>query len=272
MFGFTLYQLFWYFFIYAFLGWCVEVIFCTITTGEWVNRGFLNGPICPIYGVGMCIVLLVLTPLRHSLLALFIGSFLLTSALELVTGFVLKKVFHTSWWDYSNEPFNLGGYICLGFSLAWGLGGTLVMRLLHPPVGRLVAAVPHTLGLVLGAVIFVLFVVDCIATLRILLGFRKSLRELSAIAASLRKGSDALSHNLSDATRAGGILLAEQKTEWQAKLPALEARYDILRAELTDTRLFSTARLMRAFPNLHSLRHGDTLAELKTDIQKKLRR
>ena len=122
MFGFSVYQLLWYFFIYAVLGWCVEVIFCTATTGQWVNRGFLNGPLCPIYGFGMVIVLLCLTPLQGSLPLLFLGSFLLTSALELVTGFVLKKAFHTTWWDYSDQPFNLGGYVCLGFSLAWGLG------------------------------------------------------------------------------------------------------------------------------------------------------
>ena len=131
MFGFSVYQLLWYFFIYAVLGWCVEVIFCTATTGQWVNRGFLNGPLCPIYGFGMVIVLLCLIPLQGSLPLLFLGSFLLTSALELVTGFVLKKAFHTTWWDYSDQPFNLGGYVCLGFSLAWGLGGMAAVSYTH---------------------------------------------------------------------------------------------------------------------------------------------
>ena len=146
---FTLYQLLWYFFIYAFLGWCLEVVFCTVNSGRWVNRGFLNGPVCPIYGTGMCIVLLVLEPLAGNTLLLFLGSMVLTSALELVTGFVLKKAFHTSWWDYSDQPFNIGGYICLKFSLAWGLAGMAAVRLLHPPIARLVDRLPHTAGWVL---------------------------------------------------------------------------------------------------------------------------
>ena len=124
----------WYFFIYAFLGWCVEVVFHTITTGRWVNRGFLNGPVCPIYGVGMVLVLLALWPLRHNLFVLFLGSVVLTSTLELITGWVLKTLFHTTWWDYSDEPFQLGGYICLRFSLAWGVGGVFMVRIIHPVV------------------------------------------------------------------------------------------------------------------------------------------
>ena len=118
---YTIYELLCFFVIYSVLGWCLEVCFCTINTGQFVNRGFLNGPVCPIYGFGMVIVLVALTPLAHSLPVLFVGGALLTSALELAAGWILKKVFHTSWWDYSDVPFNLGGYICLKFSLAWGV-------------------------------------------------------------------------------------------------------------------------------------------------------
>ena len=108
---FSLYEIFWYFVIYAVLGWVVEVCFCSIKTGSFVNRGFLNGPVCPIYGFGMVAVLVCLWPLRNSMLVLYVGAVVLTSALELTTGWVLKKLFHTSWWDYSDMRFNLGGYI-----------------------------------------------------------------------------------------------------------------------------------------------------------------
>ena len=90
LFGFTVYQLFWYFCIYSVLGWCTEVVFCTVNTGKWVNRGFLNGPVCPIYGFGVLIVLCVLTPLKDNFFILFAGAALLTSLLELFTGFVLE--------------------------------------------------------------------------------------------------------------------------------------------------------------------------------------
>lgn len=139
---YTIYELLCFFVIYSVLGWCLEVCFCTINTGQFVNRGFLNGPVCPIYGFGMVIVLVALTPLAHSLPVLFVGGALLTSALELAAGWILKKVFHTSWWDYSDVPFNLGGYICLKFSLAWGVAVVAVMKGVQPAVAALVRAVP----------------------------------------------------------------------------------------------------------------------------------
>lgn len=96
------YTLCWVFLIYGFLGWCCEVIFAGVNQGKFVNRGFLNGPICPIYGCGMLLVLLILWPLRHRLLLLFIGSVALCTLLEYIVGFLLEKLFHQKWWDYSN--------------------------------------------------------------------------------------------------------------------------------------------------------------------------
>lgn len=103
-----LYLTLWIFFVYAFLGWCTEVGYAALRTGRFVNRGFLNGPVCPIYGFGVIIVLWVLEPLAEHILLLFLGSVVLTSALEWVTGLVLEKLFHQRWWDYSDEPFNVG--------------------------------------------------------------------------------------------------------------------------------------------------------------------
>ena len=95
--GFSLYQILAYFLVYSCLGWCLEVIYAAATTGEIVNRGFLNGPVCPIYGFGMVIVLFTLTPLEHSVLALYIGGVILPSVLELVGGWALYKLYRTRW-------------------------------------------------------------------------------------------------------------------------------------------------------------------------------
>lgn len=140
------YELLWIFFVYALLGWCTEVSYAALVTGKFVNRGFLNGPVCPIYGFGAAIIFLCLEPLKQNLLLLFLGSVLLTSLLELAAGFVLEKLFHQRWWDYSDEPFNLGGYICLRFSIAWGLIGLFVVDLLHPTVMLLVRLLPPYAG------------------------------------------------------------------------------------------------------------------------------
>ena len=159
-----MYLLLWIFFVYAFLGWCTEVSFAALTSGRFVNRGFLNGPVCPIYGVGVVIVLFFLDPLRGNTFLLFLGSVLLTSLLEWVTGFVLEKIFHQRWWDYSNEPFNLGGYICLRFSIAWGLACLFVVEIIHPSILWLIHLIPHTLGLVLLACFGAVIAVDLAAT------------------------------------------------------------------------------------------------------------
>ena len=103
-----------YFLIFAFLGWCSEVCFAAYKDGKFVNRGFLNGPVCPIYGFGVAGVHFV-TGLIENDAVLVVVSFLLPSLLELVTGFVLEKVFHHKWWDYSKERWKVGGYICAKF-------------------------------------------------------------------------------------------------------------------------------------------------------------
>ena len=113
------FQILWYFYIYGFLGWCSEVAFAAVAHGKFVNRGFVNGPICSIYGFGVMSVLLVLGPLKSSFWLLFGGSVLFTSAIEYLTGWVLEKVFHDKWWDYYKRPLNIKGYVCLEFSVLW---------------------------------------------------------------------------------------------------------------------------------------------------------
>ena len=128
----SLYDMMMYFFIYGFLGWCAEVIYATLKTGKFINRGFLNGPFCPIYGVGMAVCVLLLNTLVEKWYLLFIVGLLFASLLELITGFVLEKIFKTKWWDYSKEPFNIKGYVCLKFSLIWGITILLMFKTLVP--------------------------------------------------------------------------------------------------------------------------------------------
>ena len=173
---YSVYQLLGLFLIYSFLGWCTEVSFVALTRGEVVNRGFLNGPVCPIYGVGMIGVLLTLTPVSGHVPLLFLGGMALCSLVELIGGWILERVFDTRWWDYSKEPFNLGGYICLRFSIAWGLAVTFVVKLVHPALLGLVNWLPHTLGIVLEGVLYVLFLTDLGVTLTAIIGIKRRLR------------------------------------------------------------------------------------------------
>ena len=171
-----MYHLLWIFFIYAFLGWCTEVSYAALKTGRFVNRGFLNGPVCPVYGFGVVIVLWVLEPLRGNLLLLFLGSVALTSLLEWLTGFVLERLFHQRWWDYSQRFLNIHGRVCLRGFVAFGAMSVLVVRYVHPWVSSLTARLSPHATLILAAVLALLFAADLAATLVTVLGLDKRLR------------------------------------------------------------------------------------------------
>lgn len=190
------YELVWIFIIYAFIGWCTEVSYAALDTGKFVNRGFLNGPYCPIYGCGVVIVVAILTPLKENLLILFAGSFLLTSVLEYITGYILEKVFHNKWWDYSDKPFNIKGYVCLKFSIYWGLACTFIMDIIHPIIYAAIRFIPFVLGVVLLSIIMSIFVADCIITVTTILKFNKRLKIMDEMAASIHRLSDEIGENI----------------------------------------------------------------------------
>ncbi len=220
--GFSLYQVFAYFLIYSCLGWCLEVIYAAVTTGNLINRGFLNGPVCPIYGFGMVIVLFALTPLSHSLLLLYLGGVILPSALELVGGWALYKLYHTRWWDYSDYPFNIGGYICLEFSLLWGVGTLIVMKLVHPIIADAVAFIPPLVGLILMFLLYALYAADTIATAFAASDLARDLDALEKVADSMHAVSDAMTELLG--TNAMAMDQKMDESRLQFKLAAAEAR------------------------------------------------
>lgn len=270
----SLYTLCWYFYIYSFLGWCSEVAFAAIKTRHLVNRGFLNGPVCPIYGFGMLAAVTVLGPVSGSLPALFIGGALLATALELVGGWALKTLFHARWWDYSDQPLNLGGYICLGFSLLWGVAVTAVMRVLHPAVETLVGrALTNLAGAILLGLCTGLFVADLIATVITVTGLMRQLGELERITALLHKSSDLLTKQVggaalvADERLSAGREMLEDRTD--AARAELEMRRDLLRAEILDRRL-GASRLLRAFPTLKSTRYENSLRALRQELNERL--
>lgn len=127
-----------YFFIYSFLGWVLETIYAYIVLGHFNNRGFLLGPICPIYGFGMLILIVGLSRYKgHNVKLFFIASIVLTY-FEYIAGFALDAIFNLKWWDYSNDPFNINGRICLSFTFIWGIIAIIVVNYIHPFVEKIV--------------------------------------------------------------------------------------------------------------------------------------
>lgn len=170
-----------YFFIYAFFGWCCEVSFATLKTGKFVNRGFLNGPLCPIYGFGCVGIICALTPVKDNLILLFFGSMLLTSLLEFLTGFLLGKLFKQKWWDYSKEPFNIMGYVCLRMSLLWGFACVFVIKLIHPVFETLVLKLAYPANLIISLVLYAILLADLIVSVFQLIAHKKNIRKYNEL-------------------------------------------------------------------------------------------
>lgn len=274
-----------WFFLYGCIGWCVEVVYAAVKEHKLVNRGFLCGPICPIYGFGMVglVYSVQLIPLPDSgsmsAVSIFFIGMVLTTAIELVGGWVLYRLYHIRWWDYSKMKYNLGGYICPQFSLLWGLGSVLMIKVVHPLLARGSNPMPFRVMLILDIVLLIIFVVDVIVSTAAAIGLNKYLSEIDELRARLRVTSDKLTTVLGTGAMTADTVLDEQKL--QLALAKLEGRENTaeLRAEATarvaelreklaavDRHPLSTRRLLRAFPDMKSLNYAETLAATRTAV------
>ncbi|MGN8754932.1 putative ABC transporter permease [Blautia sp. HCP3S3_C12] len=158
--GIDFYHLMNWLIIYSFFGWVWETCYVSVKSGKFVNRGFINGPLCTIYGFGAVSVYMILRPFSDNLLYLYLGGVVVATALEYVTAVLMESIFHTSWWDYSDNKFNFQGRICLGASLGWGAFTVILFKVLHPFVESIVILYPVYVGEIGICVIGVGYVVD----------------------------------------------------------------------------------------------------------------
>lgn len=168
--GVDFYHIINWFFIYSFLGWVWETGYVSVKQGKFINRGFINGPFCTIYGFGALAVYLILKPVSGNLIILFLGGIVVATLLEYVTAVLMESIFHTSWWDYSDKKFNFQGRICLGASLGWGFFSVILFRVFHPVVEKIVSFYPVLAGKIGVCVLCVAYGVDF--TFSVLAAFR----------------------------------------------------------------------------------------------------
>lgn len=171
-----------YFLIYSMIGWLVESCYCSIFAKpkpHWINRGFLYGPYCPIYGFGACAVLLVLWPLANKPVLVFVVSIFLTSALEYFTSYILEKLFHTRWWDYSRYKLNINGRVCALNSFFFGCLSMILVYGIHPVINDFLATISLVYLAFITACVLMVFVFDSIITIIHLINLRKVIMELS---------------------------------------------------------------------------------------------
>ncbi len=268
----------WFFVIYSIIGWSIEVIFAAAKYRELVNRGFLNGPYCPIYGFGMIFVILSLGSLTDNIIILFIASALLTTVLEAVVGIVLNKIFNKTWWDYSSEPFNFKGYICLRASLTWGICCVIVLKYIHPYIAKLVNLIPGPYSYIIIIILSAVIVLDLISTISVVNHLERHLFLIDELATNIKDMSNELAltiaGNAIEIIETGEeIKEAIEDKKNQLVITAKKKRETF--TELTKkyenlvTQKGKYTRLIRAFPDMKTAKYAESLQKLKEHVRNK---
>lgn len=224
-----IYTLFLYFIIYAFFGWIIEVLYCSLIDKKITNRGFLYGPFCPIYGFGSLSIIYFLSFASFNFFILFILSIIITSILEYITSFLMEKTFGFSWWDYKNKPVNLNGRICLQNSVIFGLLAVTLIYVIHPFFVTATNNIPLSTKTLLFICIFSILLIDSIVSIFEALHLSKLISEQKEKIA---------------------VLLTGVKIKMHEKYSGKWSKYVVF-------------HFNRHFPNLKSIKHKISLARLK---------
>ncbi|MDO5424342.1 MAG: putative ABC transporter permease [Eubacteriales bacterium] len=158
--GTDLYHLLQWFFAYSILGWIVESIYMSLCAGHWVNRGFIFGPICPIYGFGALGVYYLLQPFEGNALVLYFAGAILATTFEFLVAHLMQHFFGEVWWDYHDKPFNYRGIICLESTLAWGVYTVVMFYFLQRGIAYVTDLYPKWLGYRLCAALILYYLAD----------------------------------------------------------------------------------------------------------------
>ncbi|WP_414698541.1 putative ABC transporter permease [Peptacetobacter sp. AB845] len=273
-----------------------ESAYCSIGQKKLVNRGFLNGPFCPIYGFGALLVISILSPFVNNIPVLFIASIIVTSTLEYITSYVLEKIFHMSWWDYSTYKYNINGRVCLQNSLMFGLLSLFVMLVIHPAIDDFVASINTKVAFALSVLFATYFIVDTIITAGTILHLNERLEKLHELhedllekrkrhlevvkghlqaslanqieELGLSKYSPAEMEELLSNDFKGNFIKEEHKimNELEFEIKSLNTRIEELKSKGHGV---LRRRVIKAFPNMKSLKHKSLLEEIKENINNK---
>ena len=265
--------------IYSVIGWVYESTICSIGQRKLINRGFLNGPYCPIYGTGAVLVLLVLGRIQNPVLLFFAGA-VLTCSLEYLTSWLMEKLFHARWWDYSKRKFNIGGRVCLIGAIVFGAFSVVLILVLHPWVKSLTDRLTDTALTWICAILLVGIVSDLIVTVKGLLGTHAVFAEYAVLLQQKRRE---LSEKLRLGAEEGRERIRERGSEELARLReaaelGAEEREKIRRTTEEERERFYAKLQMRlnaqqrrtinSFPQWKLTRNNEVLDGLREAMEK----
>ena len=241
--------LFLYFVFYSFCGWLWETCYCSVKERHYVPRGFLYGPICPIYGVGFLLMILFFAPFKDNLVVFYFVAVIVMTAWEYLVGWFLETTTHIKYWDYSDRPFNIKGRVCLEVSLFWGIMSYVAIFFIHPPVARLFARMPDWLQYTACGACLALLVTDTVTTIRKLALVTKAMDRLQTAGDELRLQLALARADLGDNLEVVGEELRARLDDVRDNLsPAAAQRLDRLMADY-DELLERAERMSRRFRN-----------------------
>ena len=218
IYGIPLATAFLYFIFYSVLGWVLETIYCSVGQKRFVRRGFLAGPLCPIYGIGTLLIILPLAKFKDSLPLFVIISVVVMTALEYFIGWLLEITTGLKYWDYSRFKLNIKGRVCLLNSIIWGFLAYAVMFWLHPPIERLFAKIPYNTQVTLAWILAVLLVLDIAYTMHKLAVMARLLKKVEDLREQLEEQFEALDLDKDGHLNKNELHLAYQRLRERSKL------------------------------------------------------
>lgn len=252
MYQYNIFQWLFFFYFYCFFGWCFESTYVSLKQKKLVNRGFMRGPFLPLYGTGAIMMLVVSMPFQDNVFLTYLAGVVGATILEYITGVTMEALFKVRYWDYSNQPFNFQGQICLGSSIAWGFLTILMTRVVHKPIETFVLSIPMNVLTIVTSIITVYIVAD------FTLSFKAAM-DLRDILVKMEKAKEEMAR----IQRRLDVLVAFSNEEKEEKKQERELRMNELAASL-EQRFAKAKEAVASKPLAYSENAKEEIAELRT--------
>lgn len=269
MYSYLLQQWLLFFFIYCFLGWCWESAYVSVRKRQWVNRGFLKGPVLPIYGSGALAVLVSTLPVRECPALVYIFGLIGATLLELVTGICMENLFHVRYWDYSNQKFHYKGHICLSSSVAWGFFSLAMIYGFHKPIERMVLGLPYRFTNVSSFILTAIVAADFAVSFKTAMELRDILDGMERIKDEMKKlqrRAEIMEAFIADSAE-------KRKEETMEELRRIREKQQMYRERMKAgiRRNVSVERLLKRNPTAASRKYSTALKEYREQLLKGIR-
>lgn len=252
MYQYNIFQWLFFFYFYCFFGWCFESTYVSLKQKKLVNRGFMRGPFLPLYGTGAIMMLVVSMPFQDNVFLTYLAGVVGATILEYITGVTMEALFKVRYWDYSNQPFNFQGQICLGSSIAWGFLTILMTRVVHKPIETFVLSIPMNVLTIVTSIITVYIVAD------FTLSFKAAM-DLRDILVKMEKAKEEMAR----IQRRLDVLVAFSNEGKEEKKQERELRMNELAASL-EQRFAKAKEAVASKPLAYSENAKEEIAELRT--------